>query len=129
MGAGVVLNLACVGIALSVELMHFVSALLLGVGWNFLFTGSTTLALAAYRPGKGPRAGGHQLLRVRHHVADLVRLGRAGHHAGLGLAEPRLAGAAGGGGGGWAGWGCASAPHWPLEPTMPRWLEHRIPRP
>jgi MFS family permease len=57
MGAGVVLNLACVGIALSgVELMHFVSALLLGVGWNFLFTGSTTLALAAYRPEEKDRA-------------------------------------------------------------------------
>jgi len=37
--------------------MHFVSALLLlGVGWNFLFTGSTTLALAAYRPEEKDRA-------------------------------------------------------------------------
>ena len=55
---GVVLNLVCVAVALSgVELMHFVSALLLlGVGWNFLFTGSTTLALRAYRPEEKDRA-------------------------------------------------------------------------
>ena len=58
MGVGVVLNGLCVAIALSgVELMHFVGALvLLGVGWNFLFTGSTTLALSAYRPEEKNRA-------------------------------------------------------------------------
>ena len=58
MGVGVVLNGLCVAIALSgVELMHFVGALvLLGVGWNFLFTGSTTLALSAYRPEEKDRA-------------------------------------------------------------------------
>ena len=58
MGVGVVLNLVCVAVALSgLELMHFVSALLLlGVGWNFLFTGSTTLALRAYRPEEKDRA-------------------------------------------------------------------------
>ena len=34
-----------------VELQHFLVALcLLGVGWNFLFTGSTTLSLGAYTP-------------------------------------------------------------------------------
>jgi MFS family permease len=50
MGVGVVLNLICVGIALSgVELQHFTIALFtLGVGWNFLFTGATTLSLSAY---------------------------------------------------------------------------------
>ena len=50
MGAGVVLNLVCVAIALSgVELQHFAIALFtLGVGWNFLFTGATTLSLSAY---------------------------------------------------------------------------------
>ncbi|CAM5777766.1 MFS transporter [Ottowia pentelensis] len=58
MGVGVVLNGVCVAVALSgVELMHFVSALLLlGVGWNFLFTGATTLALTAYRPEEKDRA-------------------------------------------------------------------------
>jgi MFS family permease len=58
MAVGVVLNLACVAIALSgVELHQFVVALfLLGVGWNFLFTGSTTLSLDAYRPEEKDRA-------------------------------------------------------------------------
>ena len=58
MGAGVLLNALCVAIALSgVELQHFMSALiLLGVGWNFLFTASTTLALSAYRPEEKDRA-------------------------------------------------------------------------
>ena len=58
MGLGVLLNVLCVAIALSgVELQHFMSALiLLGVGWNFLFTGATTLALQAYRPEEKDRA-------------------------------------------------------------------------
>jgi len=49
---GLLLNLACVAIALSgVDLMHFISALLLlGVGWNFLYIGGTTLFTQAYRP-------------------------------------------------------------------------------
>ncbi|MFZ3220574.1 MAG: MFS transporter [Rhodoferax sp.] len=58
MGAGVALNGACIAIALSgVELHQFALALfLLGVGWNFLFTGSTTLSLGAYRPEEKDRA-------------------------------------------------------------------------
>ncbi len=58
MGAGVLLNLACVLVALSGQDLHqFTIALfLLGVGWNFLFTGSTTLALQAYRPEEKDRA-------------------------------------------------------------------------
>jgi len=58
MAVGVALNLLCVAIALSgVELQQFVLSLfLLGVGWNFLFTGSTTLALTAYRPEERDRA-------------------------------------------------------------------------
>jgi MFS family permease len=49
---GLLLNIACVVIALSgVDLMHFVWALLLlGVGWNFLYIGGTTLLTQAYRP-------------------------------------------------------------------------------
>jgi MFS family permease len=60
MGIGVVLNLACVVVALSgVELQQFLVALfLLGVGWNFLFTGSTTLSLSAYAPEERDRAQG-----------------------------------------------------------------------
>jgi predicted MFS family arabinose efflux permease len=58
MGVGVALNLACIGVALSgVDLHQFIAALfLLGVGWNFLFTGSTTLSLRAYRPEEKDRA-------------------------------------------------------------------------
>ena len=60
MGVGVALNLACIVIALSgVELQQFLVALfLLGVGWNFLFTGSTTLSLSAYAPDERDRAQG-----------------------------------------------------------------------
>lgn len=58
MGVGVALNMACIAIALSgVELHQFTIALfLLGVGWNFIFTGSTALALNAYRPEEKDRA-------------------------------------------------------------------------
>jgi MFS family permease len=57
---GVVLNMICVAIALSgVTFIHFLSALfLLGVGWNFLFTSSTTLALESYRPSERDKAQG-----------------------------------------------------------------------
>ena len=52
MAVGVVLNVVCIAVALSgVDLMHFTAALLmLGVGWNFLFIGGTTLFTEAYRP-------------------------------------------------------------------------------
>ena len=58
MGVGVLLNAACVAVALvGLEIAHFTVALtLLGVGWNFLFTGSTTLAMQAYRPEEKDRA-------------------------------------------------------------------------
>jgi len=58
MGVGVVLTIACIAVALSgVDLHQFLIALfLLGVGWNFLFTGSTTLSLQAYRPEEKNRA-------------------------------------------------------------------------
>ena len=60
MAVGLGLNVVCVLIALSgVDFMQFVSALfLLGLGWNFLFTGSTTLALTAYRPEEKDKAQG-----------------------------------------------------------------------
>ena len=58
MAVGVLLNAVCIAVALSgVELQQFLVALfLLGVGWNFLFTGSTTLSLQAYRPEEKDRA-------------------------------------------------------------------------
>ncbi|MBC7601490.1 MAG: MFS transporter [Ramlibacter sp.] len=60
MFVGVVLNLCCIAVALSgIELHQFVIALLLlGVGWNFLFTGATTLSLSAYGPDEKDRAQG-----------------------------------------------------------------------
>jgi MFS family permease len=58
MGVGVALNVACIAIALSgVKLHLFGSALfLLGLGWNFLFTGATTLSLGTYAPEEKDRA-------------------------------------------------------------------------
>ncbi len=58
MGVGVLLNIACIAVALSgVDLHQFLVALfLLGVGWNFLFTGSTTLSMQAYTPQEKNRA-------------------------------------------------------------------------
>ena len=52
MTAGVVLNAICIAVALSgVELERFLVALFtLGVGWNFLFIGGTSLVTTAYRP-------------------------------------------------------------------------------
>ncbi len=58
MGVGVALNCICIAIALTgTGLQQFVIALfLLGVGWNFLFTGSTSLAMTAYKPEERDKA-------------------------------------------------------------------------
>ncbi len=60
MGVGISLYLGCIAVALSgVDLHQFlVALLLLGVGWNFVFTGSTTLSLSAYTPEEKDRAQG-----------------------------------------------------------------------
>ena len=60
MAIGLGLNIICVVIALSgIEFKQFLVALfLLGLGWNFLFTGATTLALTAYRPEEKDKAQG-----------------------------------------------------------------------
>jgi MFS family permease len=52
MAVGLLLNLACVAFALSGnDLMHFIGALfVLGVGWNFLYIGGTTMLTETYRP-------------------------------------------------------------------------------
>jgi MFS family permease len=57
-GAG--LMFICIGIALSgVTLMHFWWALvLLGLGWNFLFIGGTTLLTETYRPEEKAKVQG-----------------------------------------------------------------------
>jgi len=58
MAVGALLNFVCILIALSgIELHQFLwSSFLLGVGWNFLFTGSTTLSLSTYRPAEKDKA-------------------------------------------------------------------------
>jgi predicted MFS family arabinose efflux permease len=55
---GVALNLICVAVALNgIELHNFLIALLtLGVGWNFLFVGGTTLLTRAYLPEERTQA-------------------------------------------------------------------------
>jgi MFS family permease len=60
MATGVALYLVCIAVALSgVELHHFLIALLvLGVGWNFLFTASTTLSLSSYTSAERDHAQG-----------------------------------------------------------------------
>ena len=58
MAVGLVLEAACIAVALSgVELMRFLVALFtLGVGWNFLFIGGTSLFTQAYRPEEKTKA-------------------------------------------------------------------------
>jgi MFS family permease len=58
--AGVALNLVCVAIALSgVDVMHFWLALvLLGIGWNFMFVGATTLLTESHTPAERAKVQG-----------------------------------------------------------------------
>jgi len=58
MSIGVALNFICILIALTgTDLRQFlISLFLLGVGWNFLFTGSTSLAMTAYKPDERDKA-------------------------------------------------------------------------
>lgn len=66
MFAGVVLQLVCVAIALSgTGVAHFwVALVLLGVGWNFLFVGSTTLLTETYAPAERAKSQGLNELLV-----------------------------------------------------------------
>jgi len=59
-GAGLVLFAACAATALqSLAVPNFLFALvLLGVGWNFLYTGGTTLLTEAYRPTERAKTQG-----------------------------------------------------------------------
>lgn len=60
MASGLALYLVCILVALAgVDLPHFLAALLaLGVGWNFLYVGSTTLFTTTYRPEEKTGAQG-----------------------------------------------------------------------
>ena len=58
--AGAALNFAAIGVALAgISVAHFWWSLaVLGVGWNFLFIGATTLLTSTYRPEERARAQG-----------------------------------------------------------------------
>ncbi len=60
MFAGAVFNLAAIGIALTgIAVAQFWwSLVLVGVGWNFLYIGGTTLLIETYRPEERARAQG-----------------------------------------------------------------------
>ena len=60
MFVGALLNFAAIGVALSgigVE-QFWLSLVLLGVGWNFLYIGGTTLLTGTYRPEERAKAQG-----------------------------------------------------------------------
>ncbi len=65
-GAGIAAMLACVAVALAGQLVaHFwIALVLLGVGWNFMYIGGTTLLTEAYRPSEKTRAQGANELIV-----------------------------------------------------------------
>ena len=58
--AGVVLNLVCIAVAFTgVNVVHFWLALvLLGVGWNFMFVGATTLLTESHTPAERAKVQG-----------------------------------------------------------------------
>jgi predicted MFS family arabinose efflux permease len=58
--AGVALNVACVMIALSgVHVMNFwLAMMLLGVGWNFMFIGATSLLTESHTPAERAKVQG-----------------------------------------------------------------------
>ena len=57
---GVMLSLACVAIALTgVEVLHFwVALVLIGVGWNFMYLGGTTLLTETHTPAEKAKVQG-----------------------------------------------------------------------
>ena len=60
MFTGVVLSLGCVAIALSgIEVMHFwIALMLIGVGWNFMYLGGTTLLTETHSPSEKAKVQG-----------------------------------------------------------------------
>ncbi len=79
--AGVALNLLCVGVALSgVEVERFAIALfLLGVGWNFLFVGGTTLLTTCHSAAEKAKVQGLNDLLVFTSVAASASLSGLAH--------------------------------------------------
>ena len=81
--AGTLFLLAAVAIDLSgVALPHFTMALLLlGIGWNFMFIGATTLLTRCYRPAEKAKAQGVNDLLLFSLVAISATSSGALHHA------------------------------------------------
>lgn len=83
MMTGAVLLLGCIAINLSgVAIAHFWAGLaLLGVGWNFLFVGSTTLLTEVHAPAEKAKVQGLNDLLVFGTVACTATTSGALHHA------------------------------------------------
>ncbi|MDE0335943.1 MAG: MFS transporter [Defluviicoccus sp.] len=82
---GGLLQALCVAINLAgIEYLNFVSALiLLGVGWNFLFIGGTTLLTECYRPAEMAKTQGFNDFCIWGFVAvGAVLSGASNHHFG-----------------------------------------------
>jgi len=64
--AGVALNLGCIGVALAgLEVAHFwVAMVLVGIGWNFMFIGGTTLLTECHTPSERAKAQGANDLAI-----------------------------------------------------------------
>ena len=82
---GALLLAACVAINLHGETTanFWISLTLLGIGWNFLFTGGTTLLTTTYRPAEKSRAQGLNDFIV-YTVISFTAVGSGGFHAWFG---------------------------------------------
>ena len=82
---GALLLAGCVAINLEGETTgnFWISLTLLGVGWNFLFTGGTTLLTTTYRPSEKARAQGLNDFVV-YSVISFTAVGSGGFHAWFG---------------------------------------------
>jgi MFS family permease len=113
--AGMALNLACAAVAVSsASLAAFHGALfLLGVGWNFMFVGGTTLLARSYRPSEQARTQG---------MAEFIRFA-ATALASL-AAGPALAAY------GWSSLNIAVVPVLALAAAMTLWwvMSERVPK-
>lgn len=89
---GTVCNAVCMAVNLSgVEFSNFIVGLmLLGVGWNFMFIGGTTLVTEAYRPEEKSKVQGMNDFLVFTMVA-VSSLGSGVLHAELGWAAVNMA--------------------------------------
>jgi MFS family permease len=76
--AGMVLNLACAAVAVATTSLvaFYVALLCLGIGWNFMFVGGTTLLARSYRPAERARTqGAAEMLRYAATVVATLAAG------------------------------------------------------